>query len=114
MTQSDDKPRVSRPEVLRQSNHKLLQSGVQYLLQFFLVFGLGLCEQEAPDAHCWILDVAGLQYTVEVTFDALEIYGAVGLVGLVQDDETEHIVFDAVPHGGVIGTGAFEIGPHGQ
>ena len=114
MTRSDDKSRVSRPEVPYLLNHKLFQSGVQNLLQLILVLRCSLCEEESPDAHGGIHDVAGLQYSVEVPLDTLEVELAVGVVRLVQDDETEHVVLDAVPHRGVVGMGAFEVGLYGQ
>ena len=83
-------------------------------MQFLFVLGRGLCEQESPNAHGRIHDVAGLKHTVEVPFDALEVQGTVGVVGLVQDDEAEYIILNAVPHGGIVGTNALEIALHGQ
>ena len=96
------------------SNHKLFQSGEQNFMQLLFVLRRGLREEEAPDAHGGIHDVAGFEYAVEVPLDALEVELAVGVVGFVQDDEAEHIVFDAVPHGGVVGVGALEIALYGQ
>ena len=94
--------------------HKLFQRGEQNLMQLLFVLGRGLREQEAPDAHGGVHDVAGLQHAVEVPLDALEVEGSVGIVRLVQDDEAEHVVFDAIPHGGVVGMCAFEVGLHWQ
>ena len=68
----------------------------------------GLGEEESPDAHGWVLDVACLEHTVEMAADPLEVELAVGVLGLVEHDETEYIILDAVPHRGVIGVGAFE------
>ena len=55
MTRSDDKSRVLHP-----LNHKLLQSGEQNFLQLLFVLRRGLREEEPPDAHGGIHDVAGL------------------------------------------------------
>ena len=109
MTQSDDKSCV-----LRLLYHKLFQRGVQDFLQFRFVLGCGLREQESPDAHGGVHDVTSLQHAVEVPLDALEVELAVGVVGLVQDDEAEHVVFDAVPHGGIVGTNTLEIALYRQ
>ena len=119
MTQSDDKScvlrlEVLRLEVLRLLYHKLFQRREQNLVQFLFVLGRGLREQEAPHAHDGVHDVAGLQHAVEMPLDALEVQGAIGVVRLVQDDEAEHIVLDAIPHGGIVGTNALEIALHGQ
>jgi len=86
---------------------------MQNLLQLGLVFGGGLHEEEAPYAHGGVHDVTGLEHAVEMPLDTLEVEFAVGVVGLVQHDEAEHIIFDAVPHGGIIGVSAFEVGLHG-
>ena len=76
--------------------------------------GVGLGEQEPPDAHRGVLDVAGFQHAVEVLLDGLEIQSLGGLVWLVQHHKAEHVVFDAVPLGGVVGMGALEESFHGQ
>ena len=70
--------------------------------------GRGLGEQESPDAHCGVLDVAGLQHTVEMVLDLFEVKLAIGLVRLVEYHKTEYVFFDAVPHRCIVGMGAFE------
>ena len=78
------------------------------------MLGRGLREQEAPDTHGGVHDVAGFEHAMEVPLDALEVEFAVGVVWFVQNDEAEHVVLDAVPHGGIIGVRAFEVGLHRQ
>ena len=68
MTRSDDKSRVLHP-----LNHKLFQSGEQNFLQLLFVLRRGLREEEAPDAHRGVHNVAGFQHAVEVLLDGLKI-----------------------------------------
>lgn len=78
------------------------------------MFLRSLREEEPPDAHCGILDVTGLQHAVEVLLDGFKVQGSCGFVRLIQHHKTKHILFDAVPHGGIVGVSAFEESSHGQ
>lgn len=51
---------------------------------------------------------------MKTLFDALKVDGAGGFVGLVEHHKAERVVLDAVPHGGVVGVRAVEVGLHGQ
>ena len=85
---------------------------MQDLLQFLAMLLWRLCEEESPDAHGRVLDVTGLQHAVEMLLDGLEVQSLGGFVRFVQHHEAEHIFFDAVPLGGIVGMGALEEGSH--
>ena len=52
-------------------------------MQLFFVLWFSLSEEEAPNTHSRVLDVASLKHTVEVVLDAFEIDGGVGFVWLI-------------------------------